>query len=88
MRLTRRFRLGQRFNLELMAEAYNVFNHTNQRVTITDQGFDTSAADFIPMTQKVHGIIFPGYITVNPHYRVPTAAYAPRQVQLGAKLKW
>jgi len=36
-----------------------------------------------PLVGATH---YPGYYTFNPHFLVPTSAFAPRQVQLAAKL--
>ena len=88
MRLARLFRIGQRFRLDLMAEGFNVFNRTNQRLDFSDDGFQNTAAEFVPMTQTVQGVKFPGYLAYHPGFTRPTQAYAPRQVQLGAKLRW
>ena len=41
---------------------------------------------FVLGTKAVAGKIYPGYYTKNPSFLVPTSAYAPRQVQLAAKL--
>jgi hypothetical protein len=43
VRITRRLYLRPRYKLELVAEAFNALNRDNQRVTITDDGFTSTA---------------------------------------------
>jgi hypothetical protein len=43
LRLARNFFLGARLKLQIMIEMFNVMNRDNQRVTITDDGFQNSA---------------------------------------------
>jgi carboxypeptidase family protein len=88
LRLTRLFRINERFRLDLMAEGFNVFNRANKRIDMSDDGFQNTAAEFVPMSTTAGGIKFPGYFLSHPGYTTPAQAYAPRQVQLGAKLRW
>ncbi|MBZ5646071.1 MAG: TonB-dependent receptor [Acidobacteriia bacterium] len=86
LRLARRFFLGSRLKLEALAEAFNVFNRTNNRVTVTDDGFLNSAAEFVPFDTAAGGSHYPGYYVKSSTFLQPTDAYAPRQVQFAVKL--
>jgi hypothetical protein len=86
LRLSRRLYLGERFKLDLMVESFNLFNRDNQRVVITDSGFTNSAGDFVLGDKTIIGTTYPGYYTSNSSFMAPTSAYAPRQVQVAAKL--
>src|SRR5262249_13593254 len=59
LRLSRQFPAGDRIKLELLAESFNLFNRNNQRVDITDSGFQTQAAQFVQNTVKVGNRTFP-----------------------------
>jgi outer membrane receptor protein involved in Fe transport len=85
-RFGRKFRLSNYLALELMAEAYNVFNRDNQRVDITDDGFGNSAANFAQYDSVIDARHYPAqYRTLNG-FLVPTNAYAPRQLQFALRL--
>ncbi len=84
LRLTRMLYLGSRWKLALMAEAFNLFNRTNERVEISDDGFRNAAAEFYPYPAP--GSHYPGYYEKKSTFLQPTNAYAPRQVQFGVKL--
>ncbi len=86
LRLARQFYLGSRLKMELLVEAFNVFNRVNQRVTVTDDGFLNAAADFIPFDTTAGGSHYPGYYVKSSSFLQPTDAYAPRQVQFAMKL--
>jgi len=86
LRLPRRFYFGDRLKLDAIAEAFNVFNRSNKRVDVTDDGFLNHAADFIPIDQTIAGSHYPGYYKKSATFMEPTDAYAPRQVQFGLRL--
>jgi len=88
LRLSRKFPLGDQFKLELLAESFNLFNRDNERVTISDNGFQSLAANFVQFTTKVNNKFFPASFRTVKSFLQPTSAYAPRQVQLGVKLSW
>jgi len=88
LRLSRRLFLGERFKLDLMVESFNLFNRDNQRVVITDNGFTNSAGQFVLGNKTIGANRYPGYYTRSSSFLVPTSAYAPRQVQLAAKLSF
>ncbi len=86
MRLTRRLYAGDRVKLELMVESFNLLNRDNQRVQITQDGFQSNSAQFV-QTDKTIGInIFPAQYRVPSSFLRATDAYAPRQIQLALKL--
>jgi hypothetical protein len=86
LRLTRRIYAGDRVELELMAESFNLLNRDNKRVQITQDGFISNAAQFVH-TDKAIGInIFIVKYRVPSSFLHATDAYAPRQIQLALKL--
>ena len=72
MRLTKKIRFGERVNLDLIAEGFNLFNRFNE-----------AAAN--PFYQVVNAF---GQRTGGKYYSQPTAAYDPRQFQFGFKLNF
>ncbi|HYA96167.1 MAG TPA: hypothetical protein VEC95_07835 [Terriglobales bacterium] len=86
LRLSRHLFLAEHCKLLLMAESFNVLNRDNKLVTITDDGLVGSAGDFVLGDTLVGATHYPGYYTFNPHFLMPTSAFARRQVQLAAKL--
>jgi hypothetical protein len=69
-RLTRRVRLGERMNLDLIAEGFNLLNRFNE-------------AAGNPFYNVVNAY---GQRKGNRYYSFPTSAFDPRQFQFGAKL--
>jgi hypothetical protein len=84
MRLARRFYLRDRVKLEALIEAFNVFNRTNYRVIVSDDGFLNTAGKFVPLPPPVGSLSFPAHFKASSSPR-PTDAYAPRQVQFALK---
>ncbi len=70
-RLTKRIRFGERINLDLIAEGFNMFNRFNE-------------AAGNPFYQVVNS--FGQRAGNGKYYSQPTSAYDPRQFQFGAKL--
>ena len=50
LRITRSLPFGERVMLNLLAESFNLFNRTNSRVQISDDGFYNSAGQFVAYT--------------------------------------
>ncbi len=71
-RLTRRVRLGEKVNLDLIAEGFNLFNRFNE-------------AAGNPFYNVVNSF---GERKGNRYYSQPTSAFDPRQFQFGAKLSF
>ena len=86
LRLTRRLYLRPRYRLELAMEAFNALNRDNRRVTITDDGFASTATDFVQLDKTIGIRYFPAYYQRPANLVRATSAYAPRQVQFGLKL--
>ena len=86
MRLTRRLYVHDRMKLELIAESFNLFNRDNQRVQITDDGFQTNIGDFVQIDKQIGINYFPAHYRRPANFLKATDAYAPRQVQLALKL--
>jgi hypothetical protein len=85
LRVLRKIRLGHGERLELSIDSFNLFNRDNKRVLITSDGLTAEATTFSPYTVYVNGVPYPGYYQQPQNFLKPTAAFAPRQVQLGAK---
>jgi hypothetical protein len=86
LRLTRLIRLGERCKLDLIAESFNLFNRDNQRVDITSNGLVASASTFVQSYVTAGIAPYPGYYELPTNFMKPNSAFAPRQVQLAAKL--
>ena len=84
-RLTRQFRVRQRYQLDLTAEAFNVLNRANKRVAVTSSGFTAQATTFVQGTVTSGSADYPGYYQQPVSFLKPNAAYAPRQIQMGVK---
>ncbi len=88
LRATRRLFTRDRMKLDFMAESFNLLNRDNQRVDITDNGFQTDVVQFLQTTKRLGFVYFPA------HYQVPTSltratnAYAPRELQFALRLSF
>jgi hypothetical protein len=87
-RLTRNIRCGERVMWTVTAESFNLFNRTNSRVEISDDGFYNSAGQFVAYTTVVKGKIYPGMYLMNSTFLTPTNAYAPRQIQFAVRMSF
>jgi hypothetical protein len=88
MRITRTIRCGEHVVWTLVAESFNLFNRTNARVEISDDGFYNSAGEFVDYTNTIKGKVYPGEYLMNSQFLTPTNAYAPRQVQFSLRLSF
>jgi hypothetical protein len=84
-RLTRRLYLRPRYKPELIAEAFNALNRDNKRVVITDNGFTSTATDFVQYSNTIGIKYFPAYYQKTATPVAATAAYAPRQIQFALR---
>ena len=86
IRLERTFPIRERFKLQLMFEAFNLFNTVNIRYYNTNYG----AADFCPSDPGAPGCAgatqFFREGSPNPSYGTPSAVFNPRQLQFAARL--
>jgi hypothetical protein len=86
LRLSREFHISEQIKVEVMAESFNLLNRDNQRTIITDDGFTSSSGHFVTYSNTIAMKKFPAYYASPASFMKATAAYAPRQVQLGLKL--
>lgn len=85
LRLVRKIHVGHGYRIEFTADSFNLFNHDNQRVTITTDGLTAEATTFTQYTTFVNSVPYPAYYQQPQSFLKPNAAFAPRQVQLGLK---
>ena len=88
MRVTREVKLTDHATMQLIAESFNLFIRTNQRVDISDDGFYNSAGQFVAYSSTVAGKQYPGQFQLNSNFLLPTNAYAPRQVQFSLRFNY
>jgi Carboxypeptidase regulatory-like domain/TonB dependent receptor len=88
VRLARTFPIHERYNLQLLIDAFNVTNTVNVRYYNTNYG----AADFCPDDPIAPGCAgataFYKEGSPNPLYGTPSAVLNPRQLQFAAKLNF
>jgi hypothetical protein len=88
MRVTRTIHCGERMVWNLSAESFNLFNRTNSRVEISDDGFYNAAGQFVAYSTTAKGKVYPGMFLLNSRFLTPTNAYAPRQLQFALRLSF
>ena len=88
IRVTRVIKCGERVTWNLAAESFNLFNRTNARVQISDDGFYNSAGQFVAYTTTAKGRVYPGEFLLNSNFLTPTNAYAPRQLQFSLRMSF
>ncbi|MGA2979680.1 MAG: carboxypeptidase regulatory-like domain-containing protein [Terriglobales bacterium] len=88
LKMGRMMNLGGRFHLELSGDSFNLFNRNNERLVITDNGFQSTAGQFIKYTQSVGGTYYPAYYQQPTSLLKPTSSFAPRQMQLSMRLNF
>src|SRR5262249_39172397 len=59
MRLTRLLKGTERWKVHLVAESFNLFNRDNKRVDSTDDGFLSSAANFVTTDTLINNHRYP-----------------------------
>ncbi|HTZ94888.1 MAG TPA: TonB-dependent receptor [Terriglobales bacterium] len=88
LRLTRRLYVKDRLKADFIIESFNLLNHDNKLVDITENGLQTESAYFVKMDTEQGINYYPG------HYQIPsspfqvTNSYPPRQVQLALRLNF
>jgi len=85
VRLSKGFQLSERVRVTLLAESFNVSNHLNNRVDITDDGFLNSAGQFVAYSTRAGQSLYAGEFVKNSKFLIPTNSYAPRQIQLSLR---
>jgi hypothetical protein len=86
MRISKRFSVGGRRQLEALWEAFNVFNTTNYTVFGTTR-YSVASSSYDAATNKATV-----NLTETPGFNVPTAAsntlFGPRDMQIGVRFLW
>jgi hypothetical protein len=82
LRVARKINFGGHYRLELMAESFNLFNRTNKRFGVSDNGFWNSAGQFVSYSKNSY---YPAYYQQPTSFMKAMSAYAPRQVQLSLR---
>ncbi len=86
VRLARLLKATERWKLNLLVEAFNLLNRDNQRVDVTDDGFLSSAANFVTTDTLVNNHRYPAQFRVSNGFLRPNNAYAARQIQLAMRV--
>lgn len=86
LRVSRTILLGDHLKLELLADAFNALNRDNQRVDITAGGLQTRTVSFVKTLTQLGLTYYPGHYQVPANPTRANNAFAPRQIQFGAKL--
>ena len=83
-RIMRQFSLGERVKLQLLGEAFNIFNHTNIN-SVNTTAYNYTAAGSGACNGHVNGCLVP-----NPTFLAPTSStdnlYGARQLQVSGKI--
>ena len=90
LRVGRRLKLGERFQLQLNAESFNLFNRDNQKYEISDNGYYDLAGRFVRYRQYPvsGGSPYPAYYQQPASLMKPMSAFAPRQMQFSMRLSF
>jgi hypothetical protein len=88
LKLGRMMNLGGPYHLELTADSFNLFNRNNERLTITDNGFQSTAGQFIKDSQFAGNTYYPAYYQQPTSLMKPASSFAPRQMQFSMRLNF
>jgi hypothetical protein len=88
LKLGRLMNLGEHYHLELTAESFNLFNRNNQRLEITDNGFQSTAGQFVKYSEYVGSTFYPAYYQQPASLMKPTSSFAPRQMQFSMRMNF
>jgi hypothetical protein len=88
LKVGRIMNLGGRCHLELSGDSFNLFNRNNERLVITDNGFQSTAGQFIKYTQSIGGLYYPAYYQQPTNFMKPASSFAPRQMQVSMRLNF
>jgi len=88
-RIMRQFAFAEKYRLQILGEAFNIFNHTNFS-TVNGTAFNYAAVGSATCPTSIAGATN-GCIVPNPTFLLPTSStsanglYTARQLQLSAK---
>ena len=88
LKVGRMMNLGERLHLELSGDSFNLFNRNNERLVVTDNGFQSTAGQFIKYAQYVGNTYYPAYYQQPTSLMKPTTSFAPRQMQFSVRLNF
>ncbi len=88
LRVTRRFFVRDKIKLDFIVESFNLLNRDNQRVQITEDGFQNTASQFAQVDNSIGVNIFPAQYRNPTNFLRASDAYAPRQLQVALKLTY
>ncbi len=88
LKMARMMNLGERLHLELGADSFNLFNRNNERLEVTDNGFKSTAGQFIKYSQYAGNLYYPACYQQPTSLLKPTSSFAPRQMQLSMRLNF
>ncbi len=88
VKLGRKMNLSARCHLELTAESFNLFNRNNEKLIVTDNGFQGTVGQFVKYTQYAGNTYYPAYYQQPTSFLKPTSSFAPRQMQLSMRLNF
>jgi hypothetical protein len=83
LRLSKRFRVLERFDAELLAESFNIFNHQNVTGVSSTSAYGFTAGNATTPNMLTYNTTFGVVNNVNSN-----TMYSPRQVQLGARVQF
>ena len=83
MRVQKDISLGERFNVELLGEAFNVFNHVNV-TAVNSTAYTISGSNLVYQPKTGTGLSASGFSSITN--ADSNFVYSQRQVQLGVKL--
>jgi hypothetical protein len=86
LRVSRAFKVTERFSVQALAESFNTMNKVNVRFFNTVYG----AADFCPIAGVATCGPGPYFNegSPNPNYGTPRAVFNPRQIQFALRMTW
>jgi hypothetical protein len=88
LKMGRMMNLGGRLHLELSGDSFNLFNRNNERLVVTDNGFQSTAGQFIKGTQYAGNTYYPAYYQQPASLMNPASSFAPRQMQFSVRLNF
>lgn len=88
LRLTRRLYVKNRVKADLIIESFNLLNHDNKLVDITENGLQTQSAYFVKIDTPLGFNYYPGHFQIPASPFQATNSYPPRQIQLALRMSF